>query len=143
ISKEIFSELGYEFSHAIVQNGFVSIVPLNIAIVRCPTHPFRLRRQIPLLRIIIAQQETFDLDLTPMRAVVGIQELRSICDSTCTQSLAAAKLSGARRLPEHRHSAIRNRADKVPLAPAKVSLTSYKVCPFVSVLTLKTKPTPL
>ena len=47
-----------------------------------PTHPFRFGRQLPFVGVEIGNQLGFDLRLAAMGTIVGIEELRSIGNST-------------------------------------------------------------
>ena len=49
-------EIRHEFNDAVVEDFLIPFKSLDIAIISFPPHPFRLRRQIPFVRIEIADQ---------------------------------------------------------------------------------------
>jgi hypothetical protein len=99
--KELSSEqFGEEHGAPIVQNRLVCVITLYMAIVRMQAHPFRLRRQIPLVWIAGADQSGFNFSPTEVSTIVGIRKLWGVSDLP-TRCLATAEACRARRRPQY------------------------------------------
>jgi hypothetical protein len=59
-----------------ISHVLVGVKALDQSIVRAPSHPFRFRRQVPVVRIEVADQTGLNLCLTGMPTVVNRQKLR-------------------------------------------------------------------
>jgi hypothetical protein len=114
-------QLGHQFNDAVIEDVFIGVVALDVAVVRAPSHPFWLWRQVPFIWIAIADQARLDPCLARVRATVWPKELRSIGDLPPSPGLTAAKSFCTRRHPKHRCSPVHDGADEVPLRPTDMS----------------------
>jgi hypothetical protein len=80
----------------------------------CASASFRFGRQLPAVRIEVADQSCLDLCLPGMPAVIDRLKLRSVCNLP-SQCVPATKFFRSGRPPEHGRSLIFERANEVPL----------------------------
>ena len=89
-----------------VRHVLISIKALRQSIVSPPPHPFRFRRQLPVVGIEVANQPCLDLCISGVPTVIDRQKLRSIRDLPPPPPVPAAKLPRARWLPKHGRSSL-------------------------------------
>ena len=122
-----------------IQNVFVTVVSVRIAIVRRPSHPFRLWRKIPFIRIEVSYQLRLDPRLSSVSPTRGVVELGLVSDLPAP-GLSAAKSRSAVWLPKHRHGTVSDRAHKVPLPTTEMSRSRNEDDPLIKATKLDTKP---
>ena len=74
-----------------VQHRLVMIKSRFKPIIGAPPHPFRLRRQRPYVRIVVAYQPLLDPGLAQVRAADGVIELRLVSHDAPPPSLPTAE----------------------------------------------------
>jgi hypothetical protein len=130
----------HQFNDAVIEDVFIGVVALDVAVVRAPSHPFWLWRQVPFIWIAIADQARLDSCLARVRAIVWPKELRSIGDLPPSPGLTAAKSFRTRRHPKHRCSPVHDGADEVPLRPTEVARTGDQNDSLIDGISFKAKP---
>ena len=72
------SQLRCQCTDASVEDVFIGVVALGMAIVSAPSHPFRFRRQVPFVGIEVRDQSRLDARLAEVRPVIWVAELRGV-----------------------------------------------------------------
>jgi hypothetical protein len=123
----------------VIQNVFVTVVSVRIAIVRRPSHPFRLWRKIPFIRIEVSYQLRLDPRLSSVSPTRGVVELGLVSDLPAP-GLPTAESRRAIWLPKHRDGTVSDRAHEIPLPTTEMSGARNENDPLIKAAELATKP---
>ena len=103
-----------------------------MAIVSARSHPFRFRRQVPLVGVEVRDQSCLDARLSEVCAVCPVTELRMVRDLS-PPSLTTAETARAWRPSQHRDRSVQDGAHEIPLSAAETSGVGDENNPLVEV----------